>query len=109
LAPRGDFANALQEEVDKVKASREWRREYMTLEIFLEDAKREERKLGREEGEDKLLIHQVCQKLSRGMETEEIAQHLEKEEEEIQQIVDVAKEYAPQYDEELIYNRLHVG
>ena len=50
LAAKGKFAENLQREVERVKASEEWRREYMTLQIFLDDTMAE----GRAEGEQRL-------------------------------------------------------
>lgn len=50
MEPKGDFANALQAEVSRIKEGQEWRWEYMTLQVFMDDARREERKIGREEG-----------------------------------------------------------
>ncbi|MDE6433398.1 MAG: hypothetical protein K2L07_04140 [Lachnospiraceae bacterium] len=37
MTPRGAFTNALQKEVSRVKASQEWRREYMTPNELLSD------------------------------------------------------------------------
>ena len=132
MAPKGTFANALQAEVSKVKKSQEWRREYMTLQILLDDARREERKIGREEGReqgreegrkegreegrqegreegaDKHLIEQVCKKLARKMSVEKIADNLEEDIGKIKGIVEVAEEFAPQYDVEQIYKKMHV-
>ena len=50
LAAEGAFAEELQEEVEKVKASNEWRREYMTLQILLDETMAEARKEGLAEG-----------------------------------------------------------
>lgn len=127
LEPKGSFANALQTEVSKVKESQEWRREYMTLEIFMEDARREERKIGREEGREEgrvegreegreegrieganiYLIQQVCKKLMRNLCVEEIADALEEDMDKIRKIVEAAETFAPQYDADAIYERLH--
>lgn len=107
MAPQGAFAQALQEEVTRVKASQEWRREYMTLQIFMDDARREERKIGREQGADIHLIGQVCKKLARNLSIEEIADSLEEDVREIKKIVEVAKAFAPQYDIDRIYESLH--
>lgn len=115
LEPKGSFANALQAEVSKVKKSQEWRREYMTLEIFMEDARREERKIGREEGRKEgrveganiYLIQQVCKKLMRNVSVEEIADALEEDIDKIKKIVEAAETFAPQYDVDAVYERLH--
>ncbi len=111
MAPKGIFPNALQAEVSKVKKSQEWRREYMTLQIFMDDARREERKIGREEGRaeraDKHLIDQVCKKLARKLSAEEIADNLEEDISRIKRIIEVAEMFAPQYDVEQIYEKMH--
>ena len=123
MSPKGSFANALQAEVSKVKKSQEWRREYMTLQILMDDARREERKIGREEGReegrvegreegrvegaDKHLIEQVCKKLARRLSAEEIADNLEEDISRIKEIIEVAETFAPQYDVEQIYEKMH--
>ena len=117
--PRGAFSIALQEVVSRVKASLELRREYMTLQIFMDDARREERKIGREEGlkegheeglkegADRYLIGQICKKLARNLSAEEIADNLEEDIEDVKRIVEVAKAFAPQYDIDQIYEKLY--
>ncbi|MCI8504000.1 MAG: hypothetical protein HFH00_09280, partial [Dorea sp.] len=65
-----------------------------------------EREEGREEGRMNTLVSQVCRKLAKGMEAAAIADMLEEEEDVIQDICDVAKRYAPEYDIESITEEL---
>ena len=106
----GTFARELEHQVAQVKASEKWRREYMTLQIFMDDARKEERKLGRAEGRAEgewlSFIQLVCKKLAKGKSVAEIADALEESEEKINQIVTVAEQYAPEYDVEAIYGEL---
>ena len=119
MAPKGDFANALQAEVSRVKESQEWRREYMTLQVFMDDARREERKIGREEGRaegreegraegaNRHLIEQICKKLIRKQSAEQIADSLEEDIEVIKRIIEVAENFAPEYDIDQIYENMY--
>lgn len=50
LVAEGKFAENLQREVEKVKASDEWRREYMTLQMLLDERMAEAREEGLAEG-----------------------------------------------------------
>ena len=65
-----------------------------------------EREEGREEGRMNTLVSLVCRKLAKGMEAMAIADMLEEEEDVIQDICDVAKRYAPEYDIESITEEL---
>jgi predicted transposase/invertase (TIGR01784 family) len=92
FAPQGVFAKQLQEEVKRVKESEKWRREYMTLEIFMDDARTEERKIGREEGlqegRSRYLIEQVYKKYRKGQSSDAIAEDLLEDSSLVQRIVD---------------------
>lgn len=57
----------------------------------------------KEEGEKIALIKQVCKKLEKEKTIPQMADELEAEESEIQRIVEAAKEFAPEYDAEKIY------
>lgn len=98
LIAEGNFVEELQQEVDRVKLSKDWRREYMKLQILLNDSKRE--------GESLYLTKQVCRKLQKQKTPQEIAEDLDESLEKIQQICDIAKEYAPDYDPEAICTQL---
>jgi predicted transposase/invertase (TIGR01784 family) len=72
-APRSKLTKSLEEEVQKVKSSEEWRREYMTL--FMRD--RENRELGEALGSAKKVVSLVRKKKVRGLTPEDIAELLE--------------------------------
>ena len=102
LIAEGNFVEELQQEVDRVKLSKDWRREYMKLHVLLDDTKRE----GIIQGELLALTKQVCRKLQKQKTPQEIAEDLDESLEKIQQICDIAKEYAPDYDPEAICTQL---
>lgn len=62
---------------------------------------------GRSEGGERKLISLICKKLCKGKSVEEIAEDLEEDIEGIQKICETAKKFAPDYDCDRIYERLH--
>ena len=89
--------------VTEVRESEEWEEARMTiLEIGM--AKGEE--IGMTKGEYKKLITQICKKLEKGYTVEMIAEILEEDASTIQNIVDIAQKYAPEYDTEKILKEL---
>ena len=56
----------------------------------------------KKEGREDLLVELVCKKLRKGMPVSRIAEELEEKETRIQAIVNIAMEYAPDYDVEEI-------
>lgn len=60
---------------------------------------------GKAEGEELKLIKLVCKKLLKGKTPEEIAEDLEEETDTILPICELAKEFAPEYDSEKIYEK----
>ena len=62
---------------------------------------------GLTEGDEKRLIRQICKKLRKGTDPAQIAVELEEEEATIRLICDVAERFAPEYEEDKIYNALH--
>lgn len=72
-----------------------------------EEGRAEGREEGRAEGEEKKLIEQVCKKIRKGKDAEEIADILEEETEVISRIYDTPKKFAPDYDCDRIYEDLH--
>ena len=114
----GGFAAELQKEVEKVKLSREWRREYMTLQIYVDDIRREEREAGRQEGiqkgiqkgiqdgEIRKLISQVMKKLSSGKDIERIAEETEESRDSLEPIIDVITSH-PDYDLDEVFDCLN--
>ena len=72
----------------------------------------EERKIGQDKGESLKLIELICKKLSKGKDLATIIDDLEADDEmakkEISEIVNVAQNYAPEYDEEKILDELYM-
>ena len=60
---------------------------------------------GKAEGEELKLIKQICKKLLKGKTPEEIANDLEEEISIILSICELAKEFAPEFDSEEIYEK----
>lgn len=81
--------------VSEVKESEEWEAVQMNI---LE--------IGISQGESQKLVSQVCKKLGKGCSVAEIADMLEEETEVIQNICNVAEQYAPDYDVEKISRAL---
>ena len=106
LAAEGAFVEELQREVDRVKSSEEWRREYMTLQVLLDDTKKDAYSEGLAKGQADTLVRMVCKKLQKGKCLSEIAEELETAEDEIHRIVEIAKRYEPEYDIEAICKEL---
>lgn len=114
LTAEGEFAEELQDEVERIKASEEWRREYMTLQILLDETMAEAREEGlaegraegRAEGAHKTLVQLIIKKLQKDKSIAEIAEDLEETENAIQSIVDILKKYEPNYDIEEICKEL---
>ena len=65
LAVEGDFAEELQQEVDRIKASEEWRREYMKTLLHEREIK--------EEAQKEQLQKNILSMLEKGMKAEDIA------------------------------------
>lgn len=61
---------------------------------------------GEMKGKSKTLINLVCKKLRKGKAPETIAEELEEDIAVLSRIVEIAQKYAPDYDEELIYQEL---
>ena len=81
----------LDEIVQEVKESEEW--ETVSMSIYSRGIQK-----GKEEGENRKLIEQICKKLKKNKSVECIAEELEESPENIQQICTIAAAYAPDYD-----------
>ena len=92
----------MHDRVCKVKVNEEIGVKYMQA----WEEKYYEREEGREEGRMNTLVSLVCRKLAKGMEAAAIADMLEEEEDVIQDICNIAKRYAPEYDIESITEEL---
>ena len=70
------------------------------IEAMLED----EWEYGFKRGYQKRLVDMICIKLRKGKDVSEICEDLEENPEKIKEICKIAAEYAPEYDEEKVYN-----
>lgn len=61
---------------------------------------------GRIEGKAEQLVSQVCKKMKKNKTVGEIAEELESEVSAIEPIYNVAKGFAPEYDPQLVFDRL---
>ena len=105
------FSAILKTEVERIKASREWRSEYMFLSQWLEDEleMRQEEVVektlqeGREEGERLAIIELISKKLKAGVSCEIIADFLQEDIEYVKKIEEVGLKTEPKYDAERIF------
>lgn len=96
ITVKDDRIVRLDEIVQEVKQSEEWEAVKMNL-----------IEIGEARGEKMKLISQVCKKLDRGTSPEVIAEALEENLDVIERICEAAKEFAPEYDCDKIYLKLH--
>ena len=66
------------------------------------------REEGREEGQILKLITQICRKLSKNKLPETIAEELEEDLSFVETVCEVAKQFAPEYNAEEIYEKLYI-
>lgn len=88
-----EFSDKIRYEVEKVKRSEEWRREYMTLYLHEQEIKRESREEGIKEGkrEGLLLGVQIMKAYNAGSSIEQLAEEFELTIDEIKTLVDAKK------------------
>ncbi|WP_051204420.1 hypothetical protein [Butyrivibrio sp. VCD2006] len=72
--------------------------------MTLQEMMQEEFKQGLEQGEDRKLVKQICKKLTKGKDVKTIADELDEDIELVSGICDVAKDYAPEYDADKVYD-----
>lgn len=80
--------------------------EEAVMEGFRQRAYKEGEADGLEKGENQHLISQICKKMSKGKSVEQIADDLEENVSNIQEIYDIAVELEPDYDIEKIMEKL---
>lgn len=102
LVPQDAYTGELEEAVIAARQHKEWRQEYMKLEMLMRDSRAEGRNEGREEGREEKEIDLVCRKLAKGKGPETIAEELEESLDKIRHICGIAEKYAPDYDIEKI-------
>lgn len=106
-APCDAYTEELDKAVRAAREHREWRREYMKLEVMRWDMRREGREEGRTEGELTKLINQIYRKAVKGKLPKEMAQDLEEDVVEVKRIYDVVVKYLPDFDTEKILEELN--
>ena len=104
--PTDEFTKALDDSVAVARHSAVWRKEYMTIEMEIRHAAYVAREEGYAEGDTGRLVSLICKKLKKGMSVAQIADAVEEDEARVQEIVDVAQKYAPDYDIEKIVKEL---
>lgn len=93
--------------VTEIRESEEWEEVKMNiLELGMTKGVELGIQQGIQKGEDKKLIELVCKKLEKNYSIEEIADILDEDIISIQNIVQVAKKYAPEYDTAKILKEL---
>ncbi len=102
-APCDAYTEELDKAVRAAREHREWRREYMKLEVMRWDMRRE----GRAEGRTEVLINLLYRKIKKGKTLEEIAEDLEEEADKIKPIYDMVVKYLPNYEPEKILEKLN--
>ena len=104
--PTDAYTESLQEDVEKNRRDDEWRDNYMTFEMIMEEKKQEGEAIGKIKGESYMLISQVIRKIQKGKSMEETAEELEEDVTKIAPIYEAVKESAPKYDVEEIYRKV---
>lgn len=111
--PTDAYTKELQEEVEEARQDDDWRENYMTLEMMMQDKYEkgweEGRTEGRTEGETSKLILLVIRKFQKGKSMEEVAEDLEEDISVIEPIYDAVKKSAPEYNVEEIYRKLNAN
>ena len=102
-----DLTRKIEQAVDKGRKNALWRTQYMKEWVVIQDAREEGFEKGIEQGEDRHLIEQICKKLRRGKDVEQIADEVEENISRVQAICSVAEEYAPDYKMEDVLRALH--
>ena len=99
-APCDAYTEELDKAVRAAREHREWRRDYMKLEVMRWDMIRK--------GRTEVLISQVYRKIMKGKALEEIAEDLEEEADKIKPIYDAVMKYYPDDDLDKIFEELKV-
>ena len=89
--------------VTEVRESEEWEEVKMNI---LELGMNKGIEIGEQRGMQQGLVKQVCKKLIKGYSIKEIANHLEEDESTIQNIIEIAQKYSPEYDTAKILKEL---
>ncbi len=105
-----DKKKNVREKVGEIMEIQSERWEWLDrFDAAVEGGREEGRQEGRAEGEERHLIKMVCKKLRKGKEVWQIANELEEDEVRIQVICDAAEAFAPEYDEEKVFEAVGVA
>lgn len=96
----------IHQRIRKIKLSEKTGVKYMQRWEELAYARQDGITEGREEGEQVKLIKLICKKLLKNRTPEEICEDLEEEMGTIMPICELAREFAPEYDSEKVYEKL---
>lgn len=104
--PTDAYTKELQEEVEEARQDDDWRENYMTLEMMMQDKYEKGWEEGRTEGRTESRILLIIKKVQKGKGMEETAEDLEEDISVIKPIYNAVKESAPEYNVEEIYRKL---
>ena len=102
----GDLSQRIDEAVRMARKNEEWRSEYMKELLHDDDVREEGRAEGRAEGAASKMIEQIMKKYKKGCSVAETADMLEENPSVIEQIYDILRQNAPDYDVQKIYQSL---
>ncbi len=100
-----DLVRRIEQKVKEAIEQKFWRKEYMTLKEMMQDEYEQGIEQGIEQGADRTIIEQIGKKLSKGKTIPVIAAEVEESIEKVQEICDIAKDFAPDYDVDKIYKK----
>ncbi|MGN0368258.1 MAG: hypothetical protein ACI4EK_05690 [Wujia sp.] len=95
-------------DINEIQSGQEGKGETDLCKAF-EDMKEEGRLEGRLEGELRKLISLICRKLIKGKDARTIADELEEEPSQVEKICEIAQRFAPDYDENRIFEQMKMG
>ncbi len=99
-----DLASRIEGKVQEAIEKGMWRKEYMTLQEMMQDEFEQGKAEGLEQGEDKKLVKQICKKMTKGKDAKTIAEELDEDLTLVQEIYDVASNYAPDCNADKIFD-----
>ena len=85
--PTDGFTERLEQRVLEIRRDTEWRDDYMTLEMKMDEKYEQGREQGLEQGYDKRLYDLIHKKLEKGKSISQIADECEESEETIRKII----------------------
>ncbi len=102
-----DLTKRIDAEVISARKDRKVRMSYLAYDLALQKSRNEGWNDGWNDGIEHRLLELICKKLKKGKTNIQIADELEENPENIDRIVNVAQEFAPEYDLKKISEKLH--